>query len=746
MKILKKVISFILSAAMLCTIANVSVSADAPMYFDGITTNVFDQDFGDITSTSQASDFAFTGNWVCTGEFVTIASTSDGTIKTKNNIDLTGAYGYEFSVKMIMKQNNNDIFLAYNEADSKGYKVNISKKESKISLYRAGNSTALKTATISVGYGTPYVWTARLEGGKLTIKQGTTTVLEYPASDDENPDTEAASLNGIFGIKKNSDEDFAVLNMKLDKLGQGVTVNDWRYEKKFSSKDTAEGLAADGITTTCSASTGVLGFSDTYGINYTNTVGTVNFYYDKEFTGDFTVETQVYTYNKNAVTIRFNEGSGKYYALRFRGNKSTNNIAIVNYDGSATNYLKSETYSSANVQNAKYEIKVKDNGESINVIGTVYSTADKVLGTVTHDIAKTDLYSEKHKMHINTGNAGTYARIYYFNVYSTPSGETKTRDVSVINKEFVTGDTVTSLNQLGLSVTTPTSISNTSGGINTYGNTKDGMYWNNSNSSGNTYHVYVTCQDEVSGDYTFTATTKAQQNATTFQINRTDANNQYEVAVSANSHKISITKTEGGETTGSASASLTNANGEVISSGLYGYGHTTTIKVTNNADDKTLTIKADVYAKNGNIIGSCEYKDTTGTPFTSGLCRVYFDKNQGGYRMLYDMKITKHETYTDVGDYEGNFYIDGEAAASYEKGEIYFETPVVDLGTYTVVAALYEDNEMTGLKTFTTRDMCEGKLRLFNTSGSTAKESYVKVYLLDSIETLNKTMSVWTLK
>jgi len=150
---LKKVISFILSAVMLCGIANVSVSADAPMYFDGITTNVFDQDFGDITSTSQASDFAFTGKWVCTGEFVTIADTSSGTIKTKNNIDLTGAYGYEFSVKMIMTQNNDDIYLAYNESASNGYKVNISRKTGTISLYRAGNSTALKTSSVRIEYG-----------------------------------------------------------------------------------------------------------------------------------------------------------------------------------------------------------------------------------------------------------------------------------------------------------------------------------------------------------------------------------------------------------------------------------------------------------------------------------------------------------------------------------------------------------------------------------------------------------------
>ena len=734
---LKKVISLIISAVMLCGILNISVNAAAPMYFEGITTNVFEQDFADISSTSEASDFTFSGNWTCTGEFVILPGTANGSIKTKNNIDLTGAYGYEFSSEAIMTQNKANLYLAHNTADSSGYKVVISRGDSLISLYRAGdNATALKTATVTVGYGTPEVWTARLEGQKLTISQNGTAVLEYT-------DTEAPGLNGIFGIESGANNNFSVFNMKLDKLGDGVTVNNWRYEKDFSSKDTKEGLAADGITTTSSKSTATLSFSDTYGIYYNNGVGTVNFYYDKQFSGDFTLETQVYTHYTNGITVRFNEASGKYYALFFQGKKTVaDNIAIVKYDGKTTTKLAKATYSAANVQNAKYKIVVKDNGESINVTGTMCNSSGTVIGTVTCDIAKTDLYSENYKARINAASAGDYVRIPYFKVYSTPSGETKTRDVSVLNKSFVTGDSVESLEQLGIKMRSdnlPTSITTATNKYPHYGSVKDGMYWANSKP-----YPYLDLDEQISGDYTFEATTKVYMNDVIYQLNRTDSGeNQYAVSVSKKG--ITIEKTVDGNVTESVSESLTESDGVTVTEGCFiGYGNKTTIDVTNNADG-TLTITADTIAPSTGVKATCTYTDTTGAPLTSGTCRISFGHN-GSYRMLYDMNITKHETYVDEGAYEGKFYINGEEKICYEKGEISFEMPVVDLGTYKVIAALYEDNEMTGIKTFTPREKCEGKGRHLDTKGRTAGRREVKVYLVDSVETLNKTMNVWTLR
>jgi len=737
----KKIISLIASSMILSGALNISASAAAPVYFEGITTNVFEQNFSDISSTAEASGFAFSGSWKCTGEFVILPGTANGSIKTKNNIDLTGAYGYEFSSEAIMTQNKANLYLAYNTADSSGYKVVISRGDSLVSLYRAGDDTALTTASATVGYGTPEVWTAKLEGQKLTISQDGTAVLEYT-------DANAPGLNGIFGIESGANNNFAVFNMKLDKLGNGVTVNNWRYEKDFSSKDTKDGLASDGITIS-STNNSTISYSDSY-LSIPSPGGNTNIYYNKKLSGDFTIETQIATHYANGFTIRFNrDAAGNYYALKYVSSKTgavADNFKLIKYTvktssaAAATKTLASA--STTTNTNVKCVISIKDNEESINVTASILNTSGVLQKTLTHDIAKSELFEETHRLRIHAASAGDYVRWYYFNVYSTPSGETKTRDVNVFNKSFGTGDTVESLSQLGLKMRSdnlPDSITTATNKYPHYGSVKDGMYWSNSKP-----YPYLYYDQEVSGDLTFEGTTKVYMNDVAYQVYRSaDGKNQYAVSVSKNG--VKIVKTVNGTDTETVSSPLTKSDGVTVTTGSFiGYGNKTTVKVTNN-EDGTLTIQADTVAPSTGVKGTCTYTDTSGAPLKSGICRIAFGHN-GSYRMLYDMKITKHENYVDNGEFEGKFYVDGEEEICYEKGEISFEMPVADFGTYNVIAALYEDNEMTGIKTFTPREMYEGKVKLFDTTESSAATGEVKVYLIDAIGTLNKTMNVWTLR
>jgi len=746
---LKKIISFILSAVLINSLMSTAVNAAAPLDYEGITTNVLDVDFGEAKSSSDVPELSFSGSWIYTGEFITMDGTKNGSVKTKNQIDLTDAYGYEFSSRTIVTQNAMIMYLAYDAASGSGYKVVLSKKNSKATLYRAGSEEAeqaLTTESLSVEYGTPYVWSAKLEGNTLTISKNGTAVITYT-------DSETPGLKGIFGVESSAIENFAVINMKLNKLGNKVTVNDWRYEKTISEADTRESLANEGLTFT-TKNTVTPTYSTSNGINFTSNPSTTNFYYDKKLSGDYSVIVSYYTNNGNATRVLFNGSStNNAYAVVYDIKSSPKTYSIRKYTDGTGEIISTipagEEKATVNLSKSSttvtHVMNFKDNSDgTITVTAKAYSSKtisdSNKTAEVSAVINKSDLYTPEYNKIRTYWNAPDKCKFYRFDAYSTPSGDTVSRDVDLVNKTFVTNDTVTSLKKQGIIVeTTPTLIKTSKDKYLAYRDGgKDGMFWTGGN------HVNVRFADEISGDYTFTVTTKAQQNATRFQINRTDDNNQYVVAVSKNG--ITISKTQDGETTISSSAPLTKADGITETTGNFaGYGFTTTINVTND-DNGNLKIKADVDVAKTGVISTCELIDETGTPHTSGLCRVRFDKNQGDYRMLYDMKITQHGVYTEDGQYTGRFYVDGQEVTSFTKGKVYFETPVVDLGTYEVVAALYEDNQMTEMKNFTAREIYEGKVMLFDTTNSTADASEIKVFFLDSGDTLNKTMNVWSLR
>lgn len=721
---LKKTISLIISVIMLCGVVSGTVSADAPLYFGGITNNILEQDFSEISSTSEVSDFTFYGDWICTGQFVTVSGDSKNShIKTKKDIDLTDAEGYEFSAKAVFSWNSIGMWLAYDEATAKGYQIVVS-SSNKLSLQKNGKTVA--EGTLSSVYGVLNEYKVTVAGKAVTVSVNGSPCLTYT-------DTEEPNLKGIFGIESKYTADFAVMNIRLDKLSDAVTVNNWRYEKKFSSKDTVEAVAKEGITASGSSSAPIK-FTDQYMQigDGENAFSKMNFYYDKELSGDFTVEAYVATDYSNSYSIRFNEkDSSNYYDIYYNSTSNTREYKIRKVTGGNPEVLHAGSADFSHTTKVKHIIQVKDNGDKINVTATVYTSSDKEMSKTTADIAKENLYTKNHKIHIFMQSPGEYYRVYYFKAYSTPSGETKTKDVDLVNKTFVTGDTVESLKNIGIIVESEPESITTASDKYAYGHSKGkGIYWPAKDGSES-----VSYADTLSGDYTVSATSKVYQNQSHYYINYKDSKNYYEVEVRGSG--VLVKKVAGG-------TENTVVPRTIDKSGKFnGFGCTTTINVKNNADG-SLTLTVDANAPKEGYKASCSYTDNS--PITSGIFRYKSGHATGDWNMLYDMKITKHETYTDVGAYEGKFYVNGEVVTSYAKGEICFETPVVDLGTYTVIAALYEDNKVAEMKTFTPREMCEGKIRLFDTTDSSAVISEVKVFTVDSATTLNKTMDVWVLR
>ena len=91
------------------------------------------------------------------------------------------------------------------------------------------------------------------------------------------------------------------------------------------------------------------------------------------------------------------------------------------------------------------------------------------------------------------------------------------------------------------------------------------------------------------------------------------------------------------------------------------------------------------------------------------------------------------------------FYVNGAYSNSYAKGRIEIEAPIKRIGSFVVAAALYEDYEMTDIKTLTPDEFNSGKTELFDTTDSTAETACVKVFVFDSEDTLNNCTKVYEL-
>ena len=159
--------------------------------------------------------------------------------------------------------------------------------------------------------------------------------------------------------------------------------------------------------------------------------------------------------------------------------------------------------------------------------------------------------------------------------------------------------------------------------------------------------------------------------------------------------------------------------------------------------DAGVAINASITASNGT--GTVKVSAVDGdNAYTGG--NVVMEIISGDYANLYYVKNTDHVLCGDTGEYQGHFYIDNYAASSMDAGKITFEFPVAHMGNHTAVAALYDGNEMTAVKTFTAEEMFAGTVDLFDTASDDTANMSIKVFVFDTALTLNRITQVYELK
>ena len=188
-------------------------------------------------------------------------------------------------------------------------------------------------------------------------------------------------------------------------------------------------------------------------------------------------------------------------------------------------------------------------------------------------------------------------------------------------------------------------------------------------------------------------------------------------------------------------ASTLLASNEDADRGAAGAGGTTTLKVIVNktASGNEITVSATGSRHGGT--DSLSYTDST-SPLVAGDFLLGFG-SYGGAETFKELSYSIDKLITLNDDLF--FYVNGAYATGYSKGLIEIEAPIKRVGNYVVVASLYEDYEMTSVKTLTPDQFNSGKVTLFDTTQSTAKDAYVKVFIFDSEDTLNNLTKVYEL-
>lgn len=183
------------------------------------------------------------------------------------------------------------------------------------------------------------------------------------------------------------------------------------------------------------------------------------------------------------------------------------------------------------------------------------------------------------------------------------------------------------------------------------------------------------------------------------------------------------------------------ASNEDADRGAAGAGGITTLKVALNKTSLGNEITVSATGSRYGGTDTISYTDSD-SPLASGNLILGFG-SYGGAETFKELSYSTDKLITLDDDLF--FYINGAYSTAYSKGKIEIEAPVKRIGNYVVVAALYEDYEMTNVVSLSPDEFNSGKVTLFDTTSSTAKDAYVKVFIFDSEDTLNNLTKVYEL-
>lgn len=749
---MRKILALILCTALLTGVVCIPANAAAPIVFDKNQTVHFDQNFAGGTDASSFGDFDIkngSGQWMYAPDYI-METSGSGSVFTKNTYNMSGVDSFEFKIQTITTNNGYKAYIGWDDATKTGYTLSVNRNltvlfkgpieyttswgidydhENCLAYTNNDNGNTPLTGT---SYGGVVNATIRVEGNKMSIStdvgdRNGTLVYEAP---------EKIAVNGKFGIEGGTNTCFTLFSMSLTSGGTAA-VDNWQFDHTFNATDTVESLANQGLI----FKDGEYSYNAESGYGVTTNTATYEFAPSSNgISGDYTFELKT---KKDGGTqyVRFNYVDGSnYYELAVTNLNNAEDGASNFYGGSRLALYKI-------INGQATELKVIDTApmnaaDKTGCIPGVYSEytfkitladtdAGKTIDVSVNAVRDGNPYSNvmptvtDENPFVNSGiikvtNAawgGTTCPIYYFKAYSTPSGEDTVSDVTLIDKIITETDT-------------QISVANEYGIISPGALVKNGNYYGLNGVAAFKETVY---NRELSGDYTLTTKTLIDYNSINYYINYQDERNYYKI-VTGSKGIISAHKMKDGVET-----NLTFTPDP--SNGSYYSGYSPEIisaKVENG--ENSLSINMVLTDIGGSVL---KYTITDSTnPITSGKFKIMWGSN--GSRMFMGLKVVSHSRPSGI--VEGTFKVNGTATYGYAKGDIKFSMPTAVLGSYKVIAALYEDNLMTDIKIFDEIDLFGSELNLFNTSGSTAKAGSVKVYLVDTTDTLNKITDVWELK
>ena len=743
---LKKLISYAICICVMLGMVICPADAAAPIVYDGKEVTHFDQSFGGGTDASSFADFDITngnGTWLYAPDYI-METSGGGKAMTKKAYNLFDTDSFEFKIKTITTNNGFKLFIGdYVLSVNRNLTVlfngpikytptwGIDYDHENCLAYTNNENGA--TPVTGTSYGGVVNTTVRVEKRKISISTDVadrTGTLVYNVKDGE-PDI---AVNGKFGVEGGTNENFTLFSMSL-KSGQTAIVNDWRFDHTFSAADTVESLASQGLY-----------FNEeqySYDANNGYAVTTNNAVYEfapgnAPLSGDYTFEVKT---KKDGGTqyVRFNcVSDSNYYELAV--SNLSNQVGSSNfYGGSRLALYKIKNWQAAEL--AVVDTVPLDADDTTGCIPGVYSDFTfKITQAMTEagktiDITVSAIRDGKYYTYTiptvtdaepfasggsvkvaNSTWGGTTCPVYYIKAWSAPSGEDTVADVTLIDKSINETDTQVSVAN-DYSIISPGGLVNRE---NRYG--LDGV----------TAFEETSYDKVLSGSYTVTTDTRIEYNSKWYYINYIDENNYYRIDPSKTGPITVVKKKNGVETPLTVTADAGN--------GTYsnGYAIETTSTEVKLADD-TLTLNITRTA-NGNTV---KYSVTDpANPITSGKFKIGWGSN--GSRTFYSIKVVRHSRPSGVID--GVFKVNDAETYAYNKGVIKFAMPTAVIGKYKVIAALYENDAMTDVKVLDEFDVYRGDVTLFDTTNSSAKSGSVKVYLVDTTDTLNKITDVWELK
>lgn len=513
-------------------------------------------------------------------------------------------------------------------------------------------------------------------------------------------------------------------------------------EKDFTSADTRDSLSNEGIT----LSGAPTGFDDTNGIYWTSGGNrTLTYTNANAVSKSYKIEAKIYR-NNNNVKAYFTSDGTNYYEIYigsgyyYRLSKKVNGTVYV-LQQHTIDYTQS-----GRSGNRDLVITVDKLVDGSVKIGSTWSSTTKIIDyTDTADDVGFD--GLDNGAPITSGQMVSieqgYANAVRFLEFKLTSYDTSWPE-EIINKTFTDEDNASSLSNLGIT---------TSAGA-TYDATK-GICW----SSKENRYVYYTNDSAFRGSYSFTIKGGRDDSGDAKVRFAKDGSNYYEFVspyggAAGNPQYFQLNKVYNGTT-----------YNLYTSSGIAGYtecGRNTyfeaTVNVTEQADGSLkiniLWSTAGVLRQNITYVDSLT--DTSlvdgaatdnGAPITSGTgCHIY-----QGWAAAY-VNCFKLVKYNSSKWYDSNnkplfvgrfFDSTGSALSKPVNGIVYFDYPTSRLGTYKVIAALYENNEMTAITVLDPEAIYGTKAKLFTVND--AENAKIKVFFVDSEEKLNNITEVYEL-